>query len=59
METCEVTFDETLPSPSPVFEPIGPDQMGETIFAEEHNNIYWGAVGPSQLAASVEPVSMT
>ncbi len=25
METCEVTFDETAPCPSPVFEPIGPD----------------------------------
>lgn len=28
METCEVTFDETAPCPSPVFEPTGLDQMG-------------------------------
>jgi hypothetical protein len=36
METCEVTFDETLPSSSPVFEPTCLDQMGKTIFVEEH-----------------------
>jgi hypothetical protein len=35
METCEVTFDETLSSPSSVFEHAGPDQIGETIFVEE------------------------
>jgi hypothetical protein len=28
METCEVTFDETAPCPSPVFELAGPYQMG-------------------------------
>jgi hypothetical protein len=34
-----VTFDETLPCPSHVFEPTGPYQMGETIFQEEeHDN---------------------
>jgi hypothetical protein len=25
METCEVTFDETAPCPSPIFEPVGLD----------------------------------
>ena len=48
METCEVTFDETSPSPSFVFEPAGLGQMGETIFVEEeHNNAKW--VIPSHL----------
>jgi hypothetical protein len=27
MENCEVTFNETAPCPSPVFEPTSPDQM--------------------------------
>jgi hypothetical protein len=27
METCEVTFNETAPCPSPVFEPTSPDHM--------------------------------
>jgi hypothetical protein len=39
MGTYEVTFDETTPCPSHVFELAGPDQMGHTIFVEEeHNN---------------------
>jgi hypothetical protein len=37
MEICEVTFDETLPIPSPIFEHVGLDQMGETIFVEEEH----------------------
>jgi hypothetical protein len=43
METCEVTFDETLPSPSRVFDHVVPYQMGETIFVEEeHDATDWG-----------------
>jgi hypothetical protein len=38
METCEVTFDETLRSLTPIFKPVGPDHMGETIFVGEENN---------------------
>jgi hypothetical protein len=37
-ETCEVAFDETLPSPSHVFGTMGLDQVGETIFVEENDN---------------------
>ena len=49
-----MTFDETLPSPSPVFEPTGLDQTGETIFVEdEHDDAYWGDPEPSPLAALV------
>jgi hypothetical protein len=28
METCEVTFDDTAPYPSPFFELVGQNQMG-------------------------------
>jgi hypothetical protein len=43
METCEVIFDETAPCPSPIFEPAGLDQMGQTVFVEEkHDDANWG-----------------
>jgi hypothetical protein len=58
METCEVTFDETAPCPSPVFEPAGLDQMGQTIFVEEeHDDAYWVALEPTPPAAPVEPTT--
>jgi hypothetical protein len=38
METYEVTFNDTAPCPSLVFEPAGPDQMGQTIYVEEHDD---------------------
>jgi hypothetical protein len=60
METCEVTFGETSPSPSPVFEPVGLDHMSETIFVEEeHDATDWGDPRPSPLTAPVEPASTT
>jgi hypothetical protein len=60
METCEVTFDETAPCPSLVFEPVGPDQMGQTIFMEEeHDDADWIALEPTPPAAPVEPASTT
>jgi hypothetical protein len=52
METCEVIFDKTTLCPSLVFEPEGPDQMGQTIFMEkEHNDINWGDLEPTPPAA--------
>jgi hypothetical protein len=60
METCEVTFDETAPCTSPVFEPAGPDQMGHTIFMEEeHDDADWVALEPTPPAAPVERASTT
>jgi hypothetical protein len=60
MKTCEVTFNETAPCPSPVFEPIGLDQMGQTIFVEEgHDAADWGDLELSPLTAPVEPASST
>jgi hypothetical protein len=60
METREVTFDDTAPCPSLVFEFVGPDQMGQTIFVEEeHDTTDWGDLEPPPLAAPVEPTSST
>jgi hypothetical protein len=48
MDTCEVTFDETAPCPSPAFESAGLDQMGKTIFVEEeHDAADWVALKPT------------
>jgi hypothetical protein len=60
METCEVTFDETSPSPFPIFEPEALDQMGETIFlADEHDDTDCGDPEPTPSAAPIEPMSTT
>jgi hypothetical protein len=60
METCEVTFDATAPCPSPIFEPAGPHQMGQTIFVkEEHATTDLGDLEPTPPAAPVEPASTT
>jgi hypothetical protein len=60
METCEVTFGGTSPSPSPVFESVGLDQMSETIFMEEeHDATDWGDPSSFPLAAPVEPASIS
>ena len=55
-----VTFNETTPCTSPVFEPIGLDQMGHTIFVEEeHDDDDWGDTEPTLLAVSVKCASNT
>jgi hypothetical protein len=57
---CEVTFVDTFPSPSQLFELIGPDQIGETNFVEEeHDDADWGDSEPFPPAALVEPPSTT
>ena len=35
METCEVTFNETMPCNSTIFECAGDEEMTETLFVEE------------------------
>jgi hypothetical protein len=60
METSEVIFDETAPCPSPVFDPTGPDQMGQTIFVEEeHDDADWGDPELTPPTAPVKPASTT
>jgi hypothetical protein len=60
METCEGTFDETTPCPSPVFESICLDRMVQTIFVkEEHDDSDWGDPEPTPLTVLVKPASTT
>jgi hypothetical protein len=35
VESCDMTFDETAPSPRDVFECVGDMEMGESIFVDE------------------------
>ena len=37
METCEITFDETMPCTSLDFECAGDEEMAETLFMEEED----------------------
>jgi hypothetical protein len=39
METCEVTFDETQPCTSSVFECAGDDEVGKKIFEDEEDDV--------------------
>jgi hypothetical protein len=48
------------PTPSSIFEPVGPNQMGKTIFVEEeHGDANWGDPKPTPQASQVEPASTT
>jgi hypothetical protein len=38
METCEVTFDETQPCNSSIFECAGDDEVGKKIFEDEEDD---------------------
>jgi hypothetical protein len=38
METCEVTFDETKPCNSSVFECLGDDEVGKQIFEDKEDD---------------------
>jgi hypothetical protein len=38
METCKVTFDETQPCNSSVFECVGDNEIGKEIFKDEEDD---------------------
>ena len=60
METCEVTFDETVPCSSPVFESAGDEEMNKSIFVEEEqDDADWGDPEPTPPAAPVDPATTT
>ena len=59
VETCEVTFDETMLSSISVFERAGDEEMGDSIFVEDDDDIDWDDPKPSQPAAPIEPASTT
>ena len=60
MDTCEVTFDETLPCSSPIFEAASLDQMRHTIFVEgEHDDANWGDLEPTpSLLRLMDPIPL-
>jgi hypothetical protein len=57
METCEVTFDETQPCNSSVFEPAGDDEVGKKIFEDEEDDA--GEDDGEALATRVPSTSTT
>jgi hypothetical protein len=60
VETCEVTFDETIPCSSPIFECAGDQEIGESIFVEgEQEDANWGDTKPTPSVAPLKPVTST
>ena len=54
VETCEVTFDETMPCTTPVFGCAGEQELGESIFMEEEQeDADWDDPEPFPPAAPV------
>jgi hypothetical protein len=57
VETCEVTFDETMPCFVPIFESVGDQEIGESIFIEKNEkDADWG---DAELTSSATPVEST
>jgi hypothetical protein len=60
VETCEITFDETMPCSVPVYECAGDQKIGESIFVEENEeDVDWGEAKPTYSAAPVESAMTT
>jgi hypothetical protein len=60
VETCEVTFDKTMPCSSPIFEYAGDQEIGESIFVEEdEEGAEWGDLKPTPPAAPLESAMTT
>lgn len=60
MKTYEVTFDETIPYTTPMFETACEKEMGESIFVEgDHEDVDWGDQELMPPVALAEPASIT
>jgi hypothetical protein len=60
VETCEVTFDETMPCSTLVFDCAGDQEIGESIFVEEEQeDDDWGDLEPTPSVAPLEPATST
>jgi hypothetical protein len=59
METCEVTFDETMPCTTSVFKCASEQEIGESIFVEEQEDADWGDLEPTPLVAPIDLASTT
>ncbi|WVZ84597.1 hypothetical protein U9M48_031620 [Paspalum notatum var. saurae] len=55
VETCEVSFDETMPYTTPTFELSGDDEEGTTIFEDEEGAVDDGDAGATAPAAAPAP----
>ncbi|WVZ84500.1 hypothetical protein U9M48_031529 [Paspalum notatum var. saurae] len=55
VETCEVSFDETMPYTTPAFEISGDDEEGTPIFEDEEGVVDVGDVGATAPAAAPAP----
>ena len=60
VETYEVTFDETMPCSTPVFDCAGDQEIGESIFVEEEQEeADWGDPEWTPPNAPLEPATST
>ncbi|WVZ63995.1 LOW QUALITY PROTEIN: hypothetical protein U9M48_013581 [Paspalum notatum var. saurae] len=55
IETCEVSFDETMPRTTPAFELSGDDEEGTPIFEDEEGAVNDGDVGATAPVAAPVP----
>ncbi|WVZ84260.1 hypothetical protein U9M48_031312 [Paspalum notatum var. saurae] len=55
VETCEVSFDETMPCTTPAFELSGNDEEGTLIFEDEEGVVNDGDAGATAPAAAPAP----
>ncbi|WVZ57845.1 hypothetical protein U9M48_008182 [Paspalum notatum var. saurae] len=55
VETCEVSFDETMPYTTPAFEILGDDEEGTPIFEDEEGAVDNGDAGATAPAAAPSP----
>ena len=59
VETCEVTFNETMPCISSAFERAGDEEMGTSIYVEEEEeDADWGVTDPPPQAGP-DPATST
>jgi hypothetical protein len=60
METCDITFYETIPCTTPVSETTGEKKTGKSIFVEDElEDANCGDHEPTPLAAPIDPASTT
>ncbi|WVZ70407.1 LOW QUALITY PROTEIN: hypothetical protein U9M48_019078 [Paspalum notatum var. saurae] len=57
VETCEVSFDETMPRTTPAFELSGDDEEGTSIFEDEEDVVNDGDAGATAPAAAPTPLA--
>ncbi|WVZ93425.1 LOW QUALITY PROTEIN: hypothetical protein U9M48_039403 [Paspalum notatum var. saurae] len=58
VETCEVSFDETMPRTTPAFEISGDDEEGTPNFEDEEGVVDVGDAGATTPAAAPRPLSL-